>query len=292
MNSIIPYPGGKSKIASHLISLVPQHSCWVEVFCGAAWVTFAKDPSTSDLEVINDADQGLINFWRTIREKPSEFLAQSEFAVRSRVQFDTYKPNKGRPRGPMPDVEAAWEYWYLIQSSYTGSIGYPRWKYSPGGGKPTTRRVHEDNVVAMYPHILEVYHRLRRVDIECLDFRDCINRYDRPGTLFFCDPPYWDRTGGPNDYAVRFTEQDHLDLAEILAGIQGKFLMTYDDSATVRDAYDWAYIKPIKFRYSVPYGGSAGESTMGEELIVSNYDTAGVMGPLFATTLQDLEIVI
>ena len=283
MNSIIPYPGGKSKIASKLVSLVSKHSCWVEVFCGAGWVTFAKDPNTSDLEIINDADQGLINLWITIREKPGEFLAQSELAVRSRAQFDRYKENRGRPRGPMPDVEAAWEYWYLIQSSFTGSIGYPRWKYSPAGGKPTTRRAHEDDLVAMYPHILEIYHRLRKVDIECLDFRECISRYDRPGTFFLCDPPYWDRRSGPQDYAVRFTEQDHLDLAEILCSIQGKFLLTYDDSDIVRDAYDWAYIEPIKFTYSVPHGGSAGESMMGEELIVSNYDTAAVMGPLFST---------
>ena len=283
MNSIIPYPGGKSIIAKKLISMVPKHSCWAEVFCGAAWVTFAKDPNMSDLEVINDKDQGLINFWIAIREKPEEFLAQSEFAVRSRAQFDIYKPNKGRPRGPMPDVGAAWEYWYLINSSYTGSIGYPRWKYSPSGGKPTTRRVHYDSLVTMYPRILEIYHRLKRVDIECLDFRDCIGRYDRPGTFFFCDPPYWDRRSGPLDYAVRFSEQDHLDLANILCGLQGKFLLTYDDSINVRDAYDWAYIEPVKFRYSSPYGGSAGDNTVGEELIITNYDTSQSLGPLFAS---------
>ena len=191
----------------------------------------------------------------------------------------------------MPDVEAAWEYWYLINSSYTGSIGYPRWKYSPSQGKPTTRRAHHADIVAMYPRILEIYYRLQKVDIECLDFRDCIDRYDRPSTMFYCDPPYWERRSGPQDYAVRFTEQDHLDLAEILCSIQGKFLLTYDDSFKVRDAYDWAYIKPIQFTYSSPHAGSAGESTTGEELIISNYDTAGVMGPLFGT-LQTSGIVI
>ena len=137
---------------------------------------------------------------------------------------------------------------------------------------------------------MEVYRRLRKVDIECLDFRDCIERYDRPTTFSMLDPPYWDPKSGPRDYAVRFSQQDHEDLAEILCSIQGKFLLTYDDSLTVRDAYDWAYIKPHSFRYSVPHAGSAGETTIGQELIITNYDTAQVMGPLFA--IQDLDIVV
>ena len=273
-----------------LLALVPGHSCWAEVFCGACWITLAKDPNTSDLEIINDKDQGLINFWMTIREKPQEFIAQSEFAVRSRAQLDRYKKNQGRPRGPMPDVEAAWEYWYLIQNSFTGSVGYPRWKYA-AQGKPITRRSHYLDLIKMEPRIMEVYRRLQKVDIECLDFRDCIERYDRPGTFFMLDPPYWNPKSGPQDYAVRFSEQDHLDLYEILSRIQGQFLLTYDDSFIVRDAYDWAYIEPHSFRYSVPHAGSAGETTIGSELIITNYDTAGVMGPLFQA-VQILDIVV
>lgn len=289
MNSIIPYPGGKSQVRHKLLSLVPSHSCWVEAFCGACWITFAKNPGMSDLEVVNDKDQGLINFWMTIREETEEFIAQSEFAVRSRAQFDRYKENQGRPRGPMPDVEAAWEYWYLIQNSFTGSVGYPRWKYA-AQHKPVTRRSHHLDLIQMEPRIMEVYRRLQKVDIECLDFRDCIKRYDRPSTLFMLDPPYWSPKSGPQDYAVRFSQQDHEDLAEILCSIQGKFLLTYDDSLTVRNAYDWAYIKPHNFRYSVPHAGSAGESTIGQELIITNYDTAQVMGPLFA--VQNLDIIV
>jgi DNA adenine methylase len=104
------------------------------------------------------------------------------------------------------------------------------------------------------------------------------------------DPPYWSPRSGPQDYAVRFSQQDHEDLAEILYSIQGKFLLTYDDSVTVRDAYDRDYIKPHNFRYSVPHAGSAGESTIGQELIITNYDTAQVMGPLFA--VQELDIIV
>ena len=139
MNSIIPYPGGKSQIRDKLLALVPKHSCYVELFCGACWVTFAKSPSTSDNEIINDKDRGLINFWLTIKERPEEFLAQSEFSVRSRAQFDIYKPNRGQPRKEMPDVEAAWEYWYLINSTFTASMSYPRWKYAPSVCFPNKR---------------------------------------------------------------------------------------------------------------------------------------------------------
>ena len=65
-------------------------------------------------------------------------------------------------------------------------------------------------------------------------------------------------------------------------------MLTYEDSPTVRMVYRWANIKPVKFNYSVPHDGSAGEAKMGEELIIANYDLDEVLGPLFVS-LQSAE---
>ena len=291
MDSIIPYPGGKSLIASHILNRVPPHSCWVELKCGAAWATLAKDPSISELEIINDKYIWLVNFWRVIKHCPEEFLAQADMEIRSRAVFETYKAwLSSASLERMPDPEAAWAFWYLINSSFTGSMSYPRWKYVKAS-KPVTRKVHLADVLQRWPQIEAMYLRLRNVDIECLDFRECIERYDAPTTFFFVDPPYWTPRSGPADYAVQFDEQDHLDLADRLQNLQGRFLLTYEDSVKVRSAYQWAHIESIKFRYSAPHGGSAGESKVGEELIITNYDTARILGPLFAG-LQKADIVL
>lgn len=49
---IIPWVGGKRRLAKRLLPLCPDHSCYVEPFCGAAALFFIKNPAK--VEVIND----------------------------------------------------------------------------------------------------------------------------------------------------------------------------------------------------------------------------------------------
>jgi len=50
-----------------LLPLIPKHHTYVEVFGGAANLLLAKDPSP--VEVYNDIDSGLVNFFRVLRDK-------------------------------------------------------------------------------------------------------------------------------------------------------------------------------------------------------------------------------
>ena len=66
MNNPLAYIGGKSKLSKQIISLIPDHKIYCEVFSGAAWVFFRKEPSRE--EVINDLDSELIAFYRGCAE--------------------------------------------------------------------------------------------------------------------------------------------------------------------------------------------------------------------------------
>jgi len=289
-NSIIPYPGGKSLMADTYLKMVPPHRLWCEVFCGAAHVTLHKDPKTSEVEVISDIFDHLINFWQVIKTMPEEFLRCADMEVRSRRIFEDYMEVLNRPVNPRPNPQAAWQFWYLIRSSFTGSLSYPRWKYNKLN-RPVSRHVHLASVLKKWPDIMAVYDRLQYVDIECIDFRDCLGRYDSNGAFFFCDPPYWTPRSGPQDYRYNFGESDHLDLMRTLRAIRGKFLLTYEDSERVREEYDWATISSVEFNYSVPHDGSAGDSKTGQELIITNYDPGQNLGPMFAS-LQNVDLVL
>jgi D12 class N6 adenine-specific DNA methyltransferase len=61
---------------------MPKHICYVEPFCGAAWVFFKKPESKS--EVLNDLDNNIINVYRVIQRHPEEFLKQINRAFRDR----------------------------------------------------------------------------------------------------------------------------------------------------------------------------------------------------------------
>lgn len=272
-------------MADTYLELVPPHRLWCEVFCGAAHVTLHKNPKTSELEIINDIFDHLINFFQVIKEMPYEFMRCADWELRARRSFEDCMVVLNKPVNPRPNPQAAWIFWYLIRNSFTGSLSYPRWKYNRVNN-PIHRHVHLASVLEKWPDIMAVYDRLQHVDIECLDFRDCISRYDSDGAFFFLDPPYWTPKSGPQDYRYNFGWPDHLDLVKILRGIRGKFMLTYENSDEVKGAYGWANIMPIKFNYSVPHAGSAGESKVGQELIITNYDPQQNLGPLFSSLLR------
>ena len=68
MAALIPYFGGKSRLAKTIIAKFPAHTCYVEVFAGAANILFAKAAGTT--EVINDLDRDLITLYRAVDPRP------------------------------------------------------------------------------------------------------------------------------------------------------------------------------------------------------------------------------
>lgn len=68
LNSPFPWVGGKRLLRNHIISLIPEHRCYVEAFAGGAWVYWGKEPSK--VEVINDINGDLINLYKQIQDTP------------------------------------------------------------------------------------------------------------------------------------------------------------------------------------------------------------------------------
>ena len=50
------------------------------------------------------------------------------------------------------------------------------------------------NLLKLAPQLEEIHERMAGVVIENLPWRRFIERYDRPETLFYLDPPYWSMT--------------------------------------------------------------------------------------------------
>jgi|GEM_PF-3528112 len=101
----------------------------------------------------------------------------------------------------------------------------------------------------------DVHVRLAGVVIECLPYGAFIDRYDRPGTLFYLDPPYW---GSENDYGRDlFSRQDFERLAEQLAGLRGRFILSLNDRPEVRETFGAFAMEAVETTYSVGGGERA-----------------------------------
>src|SRR5439155_12263593 len=111
LNSPFKWVGGKSRLRKAIIALIPPHTCYVELFAGAAWVLFGK--SASDVEVLNDIDQELISFFRVVREKPEELIASFEWELVSRAEFERLA---NLDTSHLTDVERAHRFYYLIMA--------------------------------------------------------------------------------------------------------------------------------------------------------------------------------
>lgn len=81
--------GGKSKLRKTIIEMLPEHTCYVELFMGAGWVYFGKEPSK--VEVVNDVDRELINMFKMLKYHAPEVERLLQYEFSGRDLFEEYK---------------------------------------------------------------------------------------------------------------------------------------------------------------------------------------------------------
>ncbi|WP_309399975.1 DNA adenine methylase [Cerasicoccus maritimus] len=236
LKSPLGYLGGKSRLAKQIVERIPHHLCYVEPYCGGAWVFFTKKPSR--VEVLNDMDGELVTFWRVIQHHLPEFLRCLEFTTISREGFQ--QDNAQDPR-LLSDVQRAVRYYRLQRMGY--------------GGKTTGRtfgtscvRPNSFHPLAAEDILRQTYERMARTTIEHLDACECIRRYDSETTFFYIDPPYWDCE---KMYAVQFSKDDFLKLRNALREVKGKFILSLNDTPEVREIFQDFTIEEVTTKYSL-----------------------------------------
>lgn len=242
--------GGKSKLRKTIIEMIPDHVCYVEPFFGAGWVFFGKTPSK--VEVINDVDKELINLFKMIKYHAPEIERMLEYEFSGRDLFEEYK---NITLEHLTEIQRAIRFLYLISQSFAS-------RGEHYGYATTTKPAPQ----IFYKGVLtEIKNRLRNTYVENLSFEKIIDKYDREGSFFFCDPPYFETAG----YGNTFGEKEHLLLRDKLKNIQGKFLVTINDHPQVREWYKDFNIKEAKVMYSVSNQASARKEY--GELIITNF---------------------
>lgn len=173
MNSPLAYIGGKSRLAKTIIDMIPEHKAYCEVFAGAAWVFFRKEPSK--YETINDLDSDLVCFYRILQNHLEEFLKQFRWLLTSRQWWEEWK--RQQEAGGLTDIQRAARYYYLQRMCFGGRV-----KNRTFG----TNQLHRPriNLLRMEEELSEVHLRLATVTIENLAWHEFIKRYDKPETFF------------------------------------------------------------------------------------------------------------
>lgn len=222
MESAIAWYGGKGQLARHIVPLFPDHLAYVEPFGGGASCLCFKRPSP--LEVYNDADGALVEFWRILRDPITfeRFRDTVALIPHSRQEFETAKATW---EGEDDPILRAAKWFVMVRQSFSGDQdggwSYSRTESSSGMSRCTAKWL---NSVERLP---AVHVRFRRVQVEHGDFREIFARYDAPTTLFYIDPPYVLETRGKTGrYRHELTLDDHRDLVTMLLGLTGKCILS------------------------------------------------------------------
>ncbi|MDA8163339.1 MAG: DNA adenine methylase [Desulfobacteraceae bacterium] len=251
--SFLSYLGGKSLLAKKIIPLFPEHHCYCEVFAGAAWLLFKKDESS--VEIINDINRDLITLYRVVKHHLEEFIRYFKWMLISRDEF--YRIKQEHP-DTLTDIQRAVRFYYLLRTGYGGRVNSPAFSISPV-------RASNLNLLRIEEELSAAHLRLSRVYVENLPYDKLITRHDRPETLFYLDPPYFNC----EDYYGKdiFSRDDFSRLRDILQGISGKFILSINDTPEIRDIFSPFRIQAVETSYSV-----SGKSQKAAELLVMNFE--------------------
>jgi len=215
MNPALRYHGSKYRLAPWLLSYFPAHRCYVEPYAGAAGVLLQKPRSA--IEIYNDLDCEIVNFFRVLREPnmAERLIEQLELTPFARAEFNVILTSSS------DDVERAR---LLAVRAFMGF----------GSSGATMQKngmsIHGARVQGWrnYPQKLHaVVQRLQGVVIENRDALSVMRQHDSHDTLHFVDPPYLPETRKNNNdvYRYEMTLEQHADLLQCLNQVTGMVIL-------------------------------------------------------------------
>ncbi len=237
---IAPYIGGKKQLSARLCALIDAipHECYAEPFIGMGGV-FLRRRRRPKVEVINDVSADVSNLFRILQRHYQAFIDELKFSLAGRAEF--VRLQSAEPSS-LTDLERAARFLYLQRLAFGGKVAGRNF----GTSTTTPGRF---NLTTLEPMLADVHERLAGVVIERMDWSDFVNTYDREGTLFYLDPPYF---GCEKDYGLGvFDRSDFRKIAEQLAAIEGAFILSLNDTSEVREIFAGLHIIGVELTYSV-----------------------------------------
>ena len=270
MRPPLTYYGGKQKMASSIIKLIPAHGTYVESFAGSAAVFWKKEKSP--VEILNDINGDIMNFYEVAKKKPYKLAEMNVNTPNSRRVHDYAIMVLNMPEFHSK-LKRAWAIWYLCNKSFSGKLGNT-WAFQT---KPydnrdcssisfSNRRLEQSNV----DYIQAMIDRLDTTQLECRDALYVIKNRDHELAFHYIDPPYIYTDQG---HYGGFMKPDYDNLLSLLTQLKGNFILSCFPSDILMDyveANKWilrSYQRNLSASRSVD-GKRPGKK---EECLVMNY---------------------
>jgi DNA adenine methylase len=248
------YIGGKRRLSKRIVALIEAipHHLYAEAFVGMGGI-FLKRRLAPHAEVINDFSGDVANLFRILQRHYPQFMDTLKFQLSGRREFERLMASNP---DTLTDLERAGRFLYLQRLAFGGKVSGRNLgiRYEKPAGF---------NVMTLAPQLDALHERLSGVLIENLRWQDFLPRYDRPGALFYLDPPYW---GNETDYGQGlFGREEFAAMAECLANLKGRFILSINDVPPIREIFGHFEMLPVNLNYSI----AGGTGSPAKELIIT-----------------------
>ncbi len=250
-----PYIGGKRVLSKTIIRRINEtpHDGYAEPFVGMGGI-FLRRTMQPRMEAINDISGDVANLFRILQRHYPQFVETLRFQVTSRKEYERLVRTDP---STLTDLERAARFLYLQRLAFGGKVSGRNFGVDKAGGA-------RFNLLKIVPLLEDIHERLAGVVIECLPWQEFIKRYDRPGMLFYLDPPYW---GSEGDYGRGvFGRADFADMAEALKGLKGTFIVSLNAVQGVLETFAGFHIEEVDCTYTMARKG-AGKAV--KEVLIS-----------------------
>ncbi|MCK7559409.1 DNA adenine methylase [Chitinophaga sedimenti] len=263
MKSLLTYYGGKQKMAPIIDTFIVPHVLYEEPFAGGAAYFWYKRPS--EVEILNDINGELINFYRVVQNQYHELQAMLSVTLHSRQIHQHAWIMYLYPELFTP-VQRAWAVWVLATQSFASRLD-GSWGFDVSSDT-TSKKV----INSREEFTVRYAKRLEHVQLECKDALYMITSRDTPDSFFYCDPPYFNSDMG---HYKGYTKRDFTELLDVLTAIKGKFLLSSYPSK-ILDTYvakfGWAQHQ-VEQIVSVNLKSGKGKPKI--EVLTANYPLVG-----------------
>lgn len=257
---IAPYLGGKKNLARRICAIIDRdvHDTYAEPFVGMGGI-FLRRSRRPRAEFINDRGREVYTLFRMIQEHYVAFLDLLRFQITTQANFErlvAVDPDT------LTDLQRAARFLYLQRLAFGGKVSGRNFGVA-------TDRPARFNLTTLEPDLEALHERLSGVTVMNQDYAAFIDRLDRPGTLFYLDPPYY---GNEGDYGRGLFSRDRFEeMAEQLARLKGRFLLSLNDHPDVRVVFARFYLTEVQTTYSVGARKTEEEARRGE-LVIANWE--------------------
>lgn len=220
---------------------------YVEPFCGSASV-FLNLPKPYCVEVLNDLDGEIINFFRVLQDQENfhEFIHRLIWTPYSLDEFRRALAIKKSTDNEYDDIDCAWAFFVGQCQGLSGKSGNSKTE-----GNWSRKFMSQHNISGtasdwrrFIKNLINVHERLSAVQLDNRDALTVIKYWDTDKTIFYIDPPYMLSTrtkGGQKLYSHEMDDDQHNKLINTLLDIKGKVILSGYDSDIYRilEAHGW-----------------------------------------------------